>query len=76
MTTITRTFGKYEVRVSKDYKINIYYVWSNNEKELFQSNMTIWDAQSMMCEVYLNGNEKAINEARNFFEELFAEYSF
>lgn len=62
----TRTFGKYEVRVWTDFKVDILYVWSAHNKEMFLEGATTYGALCALCRNYLESHSTEWYKAADF----------
>ena len=62
----TRTFGKYEVRVWTDFKVDILYVWSARNKEMFLEGATTYGALCALCRNYLESHSTEWYKAADF----------
>jgi hypothetical protein len=66
----TRTFGKYEVRVWTDFKVDILYVWSARNKEMFLEGATTYGALCALCRNYLSSHSNEWYEASAFMLKI------
>lgn len=62
----TRTFGQYEVRVFTDFKVDILYVWSARNKEMFLEGATTYGALNQLCRCYLKNHSTEWYKAADF----------
>ena len=66
----TRTFENYEVRVFTDFKVDILYVWSARNKEMFLEGATTYGALCALCRNYLTSHSNEWYEASAFMLKI------
>jgi hypothetical protein len=73
MKNTTKNFGNYQVKVNgKTQKVDIYYVWSARDKELFKSDLTASSALTCLRDYYLTPSHEAYAAAKEFFMPMIA----
>lgn len=73
MKNTTKNFGNYQVKVNgKTQKVDIYYVWSARDKELFKGNLTASSALAHLRDYYLTPSHAAYAAAKEFFMPMIA----
>ena len=66
MKPTKKTFGKYEVRINQKGMVSVYYVWSENDKELFKDNLTAVDAMLWMRDGYIRKGNPMYDKVKAF----------